>query len=104
VAAGVDKLREAPMIPDTDLFGQPITAPAPLPPGVKGRRKTVLNGYAALPGTGPVGETCRSCKHYAHVKYAKVYRKCALIEKRWTNGPGTDILARSPACHYWEKP
>ena len=27
---------------------------------------------------------------------------CGLMRKYWTNGPGTDILARSPACKKWE--
>lgn len=91
------------MSADTDLFGQPITVAPPPPPGIAKRRKTQPKGYAALPGTGPAGETCRTCKFYARTEHAKIYRKCAKVMDRWTNGPGTDILARSPACHYWEK-
>jgi hypothetical protein len=88
---------------ERDLFGQEITTPPPLPPSEKKRHKTIPKGYAAPPGTGPAGETCRTCAHYARVEHAKVYLKCLKVRERWTNGPGTDILARSPACHYWEK-
>lgn len=85
-----------------DLFGQPILGAPPAPEGDGKRKKTVLRGYADTPGTGPAGETCRSCRHYARVEHAKVYLKCALMRARWTGGPGTDILARSPACSRWE--
>jgi hypothetical protein len=88
----------------TDLFGHPITRPAPVPAGVPKRRKTKLNGYAAAPGSGPEGETCKTCQHYTHRSRAKNYRKCALMAHAWTGGPGTDILARAPACSRWEKP
>lgn len=87
-----------------DLFGQQITSPEPAPIADGKRRKTVLRGYAAAPGTGPKGETCRSCTHYALRQMGGTYRKCAKVKERWTGGPGTDILARSPACAYWEKP
>ena len=91
------------MASDVDLFGEPIDERRiPPPPGEKKRRKTVPKGYAAPPGTGPKGETCRTCKFYARISYAKTYCKCAKVEGRWTNGPGTDILARAAACHYWE--
>lgn len=70
----------------------------------KGLNRT--RGYAATPGTGPQGETCRSCKHYAHNRgsegRSKPYPKCGLMRPLWTNGPGTDIKARSPACSKWE--
>lgn len=90
---------------DVDLFGQPITTPLPAPIADGKRRKTMPKGYAAPPGSGPAGETCKTCAHYRRVGgHAKHYRKCYLVERRWTNGPGTDILARSPACHYWEQP
>jgi hypothetical protein len=55
--------------------------------------------YAALPGTGPEGETCGSCKHIFRVPR---YRKCGLCRSKWTGGPGTDIKARAPACSKWE--
>jgi len=85
-----------------DLFGEPITSPEPVANSTK-RKKTQPKGYAAPPGTGPKGETCKTCEHYCRIRYAKTYLKCAKVRARWTNGPGTDILAKSPACAYWEK-
>lgn len=80
------------MIPDVDLFGQPIEAK---PKG------TQPKGYAAPPGTGPKGETCKTCFHYAVKKLGGTYRKCHLMQRHWTNGPGTDIKASAPACRLW---
>ena len=61
-------------------------------------------GYAATPGTGPTGETCKSCKHYSghRTRPGTMFRKCGLMESIWTHGPGTDIKAGSPACSKWE--
>jgi hypothetical protein len=57
-------------------------------------------GYAALPGTGPEGEKCKTCRHIRRVMGGnKAFPKCALI--RWTKGPGTDIKVGSPACSRW---
>lgn len=66
------------------------------------RKRNQAHGYAALPGSGPAGETCKSCKHYTIRQFSKSYRKCGLMEKHWTRGPGTDIRAGSPACSRWE--
>lgn len=60
-------------------------------------------GYAATPGTGPLGETCRTCKHLVRKQFSRAYLKCALMEAVWTGGPGTDIKAGSPACAHWER-
>lgn len=57
--------------------------------------------YADWPGTGPASETCGSCRH---IMRTARYRKCQLVRKLWTGGPGTDIKARSPPCKKWEKP
>lgn len=53
----------------TDLFGQ-----LSLPPLTDAERKRmrrraseVPRGYAWRPGTGPDGETCKSCAHYCRV-------------------------------------
>jgi hypothetical protein len=84
-----------------ELFGHP-----PLKHEAKKykRKPTRPNGYAGNPGRGPQGETCRSCEHYVlKNSHSRVYRKCGLCEASWTHGPGSDILARSPACEYWEK-
>lgn len=58
-------------------------------------------GYAAPPGTGPQGETCKTCKHIERHEYAKTYLKCALFRPQ-THGRKTDIKAGSPACNLWE--
>lgn len=55
-------------------------------------------GYASIPGTGPAGKTCKDCEHYAVVRYAKAYRKCALMRATWSHTARTDIKAGSPAC------
>lgn len=81
-----------------DLFGNDLDAPA-----VKGPKRYPWNrAYAAEPGTGPKGESCRSCRFYTLVHYSKAYRKCGLRITSWTHGPGSDILASSPACSKWE--
>lgn len=59
-------------------------------------------GHVAKPGTGPVGETCGSCKHLFRNEMARVYLKCALMRAVWTGGGGTDVRARDPACIKWE--
>jgi hypothetical protein len=69
-------------------------------------RRGAKTGYAAEPGTGPLGETCRSCKNYTYNDSQSVrhYRKCALMRAVWTRGPGTDIKAGSPSCSKWQAP
>jgi hypothetical protein len=79
-----------------DLFGQSDDSPDCPPPRPKQR------GHAAPPGTGPEGETCRTCKHLARLQYAKVYLKCELRRPHWTGGAKTDIKARWAACSRWE--
>jgi|AACY02.18.fsa_nt_gi hypothetical protein len=59
-------------------------------------------GYAWTPGTGPDGETCRTCRHLVRNQLAKVYLKCGLMRANWTGGSKTDVYARSPACKKWE--
>ena len=88
---------------DTDLFGQPDSHATATVNRGGGRRKTWADKYAALPGTGPNGETCRSCAHYCRIYRAKTYLKCGLMQNAWTGGPGSDIKAASPACAKWRK-
>ena len=57
-------------------------------------------GYAAEPGTGPVGETCKTCGHSDYVECAKRYWKCDL--RRHTASYATDIRLKSPACKFWK--
>ena len=92
-----------------DLFGNEVAAPPDRALTPKERRKllygqisTVPKGHAAPPGTGPVGETCRSCKNYTLRKWAGTYRKCLLMKEHWTSGGRTDIRAKDPACKKWE--
>lgn len=72
--------------------------------GIVHRKPTVKRGYAAAPGTGPEGQTCKTCqfKVSSDGRSAKHFLKCELRRSTWTNGEGTDILARSPACSKWE--
>lgn len=67
------------------------------------RKATVPKGYAARPGSGPAGETCKSCEHYVRRDWGDKYRKCGLMRAKWTRGPGSDIKARSPACAKWQE-
>lgn len=85
-----------------DMFGQTVVESKFALPK-KGRKPTPKRGYAAPPGTGPKGETCKTCKHIARVQHAKTYIKCGLQRAHWTGGPGTDILTKAPACRFWEK-
>lgn len=84
------------MMSDRDLWNRPIPPP-------KKKTGPVANGYAYPPGTGPKGETCRTCRHLHRKRMGNVYLKCSLVRHLWTGGVGTDIRARSPACKKWEK-
>lgn len=88
-----------------DLFGVPITEPLSLATGVPKKRKlTKANGYAGLPGSGPEGETCKTCAFLVRRGgCTRIYLKCGKNRCRWTNGPGSDIKAGSPACQFWVK-
>lgn len=65
-------------------------------------RKGGPRGYAAMPGTGPVGQTCRQCVHKISVwGGTKRFQKCALYPNR-TNGVASDIRVNSLACSLFE--
>jgi hypothetical protein len=66
------------------------------------KRSHVDKAHPAKPGSGPDGETCKSCRHIHRSEMAKTYLKCWLMRAQWTGGPGTDIRARDPACSKWE--
>jgi hypothetical protein len=69
---------------------------------VSGKRKR-KGGYAATPGTGPQGETCKTCRHIRRkMGGRKSYPKCALV--KWTSGTATDIRVHAPACSRWSRP
>lgn len=63
--------------------------------------KNPVHGYAARPGSGPAGESCRTCACAYQRSMARSYWKCALVKA--TGGPGTDIRLKSPACSQWRK-
>ena len=91
----------------SDLFPQ-----LGLPPMTDAERKRTRRrlsqrprGYAALPGTGPEGETCGSCKHIRRSDTGiRIYPKCNLNRAAWTASQRTDIRVRWPACAKWENP
>ena len=79
-----------------DLFGEAIR-----PHEIAKARAKVSKGYRYFPGSGPAGETCRTCKHILHTGNDGRYKKCALVN--FTRGPATDIKVKSPACKFWKK-
>jgi hypothetical protein len=85
-----------------ELAAGPMLTPAQRR-AIAPKRKAKANGYAKRPGSGPQGETCKSCAHLRRVQSGarRTFRKCALLERNWTCGPGTDILASAPACSLW---
>lgn len=91
---------------DHDLFGL-MNLPAMTTAERKRMRRKAASmpkGYAAMPGTGPEGERCNTCKHLTRRRFAKTYLKCELMRAIWTGGSATDIRAGSPACKRWEAP
>lgn len=64
--------------------------------------KLKKTGHAWMPGTGPDGETCSTCKHLVRKTMSKTYLKCGLMRTTWTGGSGTDVKANDPACKKWE--
>lgn len=82
-----------PVAASNDLFILPESALA--------STRVKLRGHAAQPGTGPEGETCGSCALLVRKQAARVYLKCGHPSVRQTNGPGTDVRARDPACQHW---
>jgi hypothetical protein len=72
-------------------------------PSASFRRKR-RNGYAGRPGSGPKGETCKSCKNHARIRLSKTIHKCELMREHWTGSYGTDVKVAAPACRHWEKP
>lgn len=68
----------------------------------RSRHWILQRGYAAIPGTGPDGESCGTCKHaQRHGRYSKCGHPYRL--GRNTHGPATDILLRMASCSKWER-
>lgn len=87
-----------------DLLGYPIPLPDPALASHVPYNKDTPRGYAAKPGSGPAGETCRTCQHSCPIRHHdRNYWKCAHLRPNWTHGPGTDIRLKSPACTYWQQ-
>lgn len=61
-------------------------------------------GHAAPIGTGPSGETCKTCRHIANRGTAKIYYKCRLNEAKWTASRHSDIRVSDAACRKWKGP
>lgn len=62
-------------------------------------------GHAANPGSGPKGETCKTCAHCVRTQSpgGSTFFKCGLMRDHWTHGGGTDIRANDPACKEWKE-
>lgn len=82
------------MSADVSLFGWDL----PMQP--KGKRNDAARGNAAPIGSGPQGETCKTCIHAVCRTYSKRYWKCDLVKA--TCGPGSDIRLKWAACSRWE--
>lgn len=84
----------------TDEFR--LEPPSCIDAAARRRNPNTPCGYAAAPGTGPAGETCRTCMHAVGLRYGRTYWKCAKVRHKWTGGRRTDIRLKSPACSAWE--
>ncbi len=62
-------------------------------------------GHANWPGTGPIGEICRSCASCVVVESRSLrkFHKCVLVKNAWTCGPGSDIRLKDEACSFWTR-
>lgn len=70
----------------------------------RGKHYVEPRGYAARPGTGPKGETCKSCRYSVTSPRRGRWTKCRLTEACWTKTRRTDILLGAAACSKWGKP
>ena len=67
-----------------------------------GRFSPLPMGHAAPIGTGPEGESCKTCQHLHRVELSRAYLKCELMRASWTGGGKTDVRAGDAACRRWE--
>lgn len=92
---------------ETDLFGVAVTVSEPrlLTAGGNVKRKETPNGYAARPGSGPAGETCKTCefKYQVEIRSGRKFWKCLKVQHRWSGCYASDIRLKSPACSFWEQ-
>lgn len=62
------------------------------------------HGYPEPPGSGPPGETCRTCEHRMKLRAGnKKFYKCDKNRHRWGNSTASDIVLKTPACRLWEQ-
>ena len=95
-ADAIAAVREAARDPNDDSRPLMVLPPQSSPVPVKRR------GHIGWPGRGPTGETCGSCCHYVtRHSGARTHPKCALMKASWTNGAGSDIRRKDPACEMW---
>lgn len=62
--------------------------------------------HAAIPGTGPAGETCLSCGHGTLVEDVnKPFPVCGKVAEMTGTRPSRcgKILRTDPACRYWKQ-
>jgi len=87
-----------------NLFGDVVTVPdGDDAKATKRKRSNAPKGYPAPKGSGPDGETCRTCENACRVNGgSKYYWKCGLLRHAWTRGLGTDIRLKAPACSHWQ--
>lgn len=79
------------------LGGDTVTVPK------RGKHYVQPRGYAARPGTGPEGETCKTCRHSYHGGTGRRrYPKCALTRACHRSSRRTDILMGAPACEKFQ--
>lgn len=88
-----------------DLFGEEIIEPIGKLAGVTDKYKyRKARGWAAPPGSGPEGKTCKDCEHsYLHHTSAarKNWYKCALVKP--THGAATDLRLKWAACRLFKQ-
>lgn len=92
---------------DLPLDGNPIIPDGPAKTPLEKRREKRRaaeqpRGTYAAPGTGPAGETCRSCEHATQQGGRRTWYKCAKARSRWTGSRRTGIRLSTPACIGWE--
>lgn len=80
-----------------DMFGVEVSEAEALK--ISKRKTPATAGYAWQIGSGPKGETCKTCKHAT--RFGR-YSKCSVVKARWSHGRKTDILLKAPACKFWE--
>jgi hypothetical protein len=81
------------------LFDDPTASEQPRP---KHWKREGENATPSPIGSGPPGETCKTCIHDTKLDYhGKTYHKCGLMQKHWTHGGASDIKLRWAACSHW---